>query len=112
MKSNKLCTTSFTVLLASITTSLFFSASCHAEGLSAEDHAYYICSGCHGPDNTRVEFMSPNIIGQKKDYLLNQLKKFQNGQRRHPNMSSGVLANLSQDELEQLASYYANARQK
>ncbi|MEY2701223.1 MAG: hypothetical protein RIQ52_1978 [Pseudomonadota bacterium] len=88
-----------------------FSAS-QADTLSAEDSAYYLCSGCHGPDNTRVDFMSPNIIGQKKDYLLNQMKRFQTGQRKHPYMSSGVLSNFTPEELDQLATYYANARQK
>jgi cytochrome c553 len=72
-----------------------------------EDTAYLLCGGCHGPENVRVENMSPNIIGQKKDYLAKQLKAFRDGKRAHPSMND-VMEPYSDKNIEDLANYYAN----
>lgn len=76
----------------------------------AEQTAYYTCDGCHGPKNIRVEFMSPKIIGQKKDYLAAKLRDFRDLKRINPYMN-GVAAGLSDQEIANLASYYSNYTQ-
>ena len=74
-----------------------------------EDTAYLLCGGCHGPTNIRtMEDMSPNIIGQKKDYIAKQLRAFRDGKRNHPTMSS-AMEPYSDKNIDDLATYYANA---
>jgi cytochrome c553 len=77
---------------------------------ATEDMAYYTCAGCHGPRNQRVWMMSPNILGQKKGYLVAKLKDFRDGKRVHPFMN-GVTEDLSDQEITDLAAYYANYSQ-
>ena len=71
-----------------------------------EETAYYTCGGCHGANNIRVTDMSPKIIGQKQTYLANKLREFRDLKRINPYMN-GVLKNMSDQELDNLAAYYA-----
>lgn len=93
---------------------LFWLGSFHGGSLAADDFdpaetAYYLCAGCHGPEVGRVLMPMPAdiplIVGQKKDYLVKQLKAYRDGQRSHPNMS-GPLTNYSDEQLNELAAYY------
>jgi len=74
---------------------------------ATEQTAYYTCGGCHGPKNVRVEFMSPKIIGQKKVYLAAKLRDFRDMKRINPYMN-GVVAGLSDQDIDNLAAYYSN----
>ncbi len=74
---------------------------------AAEQTAYYTCDGCHGPQNIRVEFMSPKIIGQKKVYLDAKLRDFRDMKRMNPYMN-GVVAELTDQDIANLAAYYSN----
>ena len=69
--------------------------------------AYYTCDGCHGSKNIRVEFMSPKIIGQKKAYLAAKLRDFRDMKRINPYMN-GVVAELTDQDIDNLAAYYSN----
>ena len=73
----------------------------------AEQTAYYTCGGCHGPENARVEFMTPNIIGQKKGYLSAKLRDFRDMKRINPYMN-GVVAELTDQDIMDLAAYYSS----
>jgi len=73
----------------------------------AKQTAYYTCDGCHGPQNIRVEFMSPKIIGQKKDYIAAKLRDFRDLKRLNPYMN-GVVEGMSDQDIAALASYYSN----
>ncbi len=75
----------------------------------AANTAYYVCSGCHGLENVRVNFMTPNIMGQKKGYLVATLRDYRDHKRIEPLMN-GAVANLSDQEIENLAAYYAKAQ--
>jgi cytochrome c553 len=75
--------------------------------IAAEQTAYYTCDGCHGPKNRRVEFMTPKIIGQKQAYLAAKLRDFRDQKRISPYMN-GVVAKLTDQEIVDLADYYAN----
>ncbi len=70
------------------------------------DTAYYVCGGCHGPANIRVDLMPPNIIGQKQTYLANKLRDYRSKTRIAPFMN-GVTAKLSDAEIDDLAAYFA-----
>ena len=78
---------------------------------AVEDTAYYLCGGCHGPENIHVEHFDyttpPNIIGQKKGYLAKQMKAYRDRKRIHPDMN-GVLEPFSDKNIDDLANYYAN----
>ena len=78
---------------------------------AASDTAYYMCSGCHGPDNTRVNYMSPNIIGQKKGYLVTALRDYRDKKRIDPLMN-GAVANMTDKDIDNLATYYAQAKKE
>lgn len=68
---------------------------------------YYTCDGCHGPQHIRVDFMSPKIIGQKKAYLAAKLRDFRDLKRINPYMN-GVVAELTDQDIDNLAAYYSN----
>lgn len=78
---------------------------------SAAKTAYYVCDGCHGPKDMRVDFfMSPKIIGQKQDYLAAQLRHFRDSKRLNPYMN-GVVAELTDQDIVDLAAYYSSTGQ-
>jgi cytochrome c553 len=77
---------------------------------ATEQTAYYTCDGCHGPKNVRVDFMSPKIIGQKKVYLAAKLRDFRDMKRINPYMN-GVVAGLTDQDIDNLAAYYSSYRQ-
>lgn len=87
--------------------SMFASRPAADSAAAAERTAYLSCGGCHGPTNVRVSFMSPNIIGQKKGYLAAKLRDFRDMKRIHPFMN-GVVENLTDQDIVNLATYYAN----
>lgn len=66
------------------------------------------CSGCHGADGaTGLDPSYPNLAGQNEKYLLNQLKMIQAQQRDIPLMA-GQLNGKSEQDLADLAAYYAS----
>jgi cytochrome c553 len=89
--------------------SIFGKQSAAATMAEAEKTAYYQCGGCHGPANVRVNFMTPNIIGQKKGYLAATLRDYRDKKRIEPLMN-GVIANMSDQEIDSLAAYFSNSR--
>jgi cytochrome c553 len=67
------------------------------------------CVGCHGPNGISMNNLWPNLAGQKKDYLLKQLKAFKYGERKDP-MMTPLMLSLSDADLEKLADYYSNLK--
>lgn len=69
------------------------------------------CVACHG-DNGQSQIppvpglVVPNIGGQYADYLVKALKDYRSGSRENPSMS-GMVAALSDQDIEDLAAYYA-----
>ena len=53
--------------------------------------------------------MSPNIMGQKKGYLVTALRDYRDKKRLEPLMN-GAVANLSDQEIENIAAYYAKVQ--
>lgn len=66
------------------------------------------CTACHGADGTSANPAWPNLIGQSKVYLVNALKAYKGGARKN-GMMSGIVKDLSDADMENVASYYANA---
>lgn len=66
-----------------------------------------LCAGCHGPTGISTNELWPNLAGQKAAYTAKQLKAYRDGTRSDPNMS-GLSSTLTDEEIEELAEYYAN----
>ena len=64
------------------------------------------CAACHGVDGVSVVPAQPNLGGQNVKYLYKQLVGFKAGYRVNGIMQSQV-ANLSQQDLANVAGYYA-----
>ena len=65
------------------------------------------CVACHGADGNSVTPTFPKIAGQYKDYLFTSLMSYKNGQRNNAIMS-GIVAALSEQDMEDLAAFYAS----
>jgi cytochrome c553 len=63
------------------------------------------CLACHGEIGNSAVPSFPNIAGQNAQYLLKQLLEIQSGQREVLSMT-GILDNLSESDLSDMATYY------
>ncbi|NBY68922.1 MAG: cytochrome c4 [Betaproteobacteria bacterium] len=68
-----------------------------------------MCSACHGPNGNSVLKDMPSIAGQPKVFIENQLVLIREGMRDIPQMK-GVLDNVPDSELTELATYYASQK--
>ncbi|CAA2139028.1 c-type cytochrome [Hyphomicrobium sp. ghe19] len=64
------------------------------------------CAGCHGENGVPIDKTIPNIWGQNRSYLLNQLLDFKRGHRVNEQMSPMVEA-LSKADMEALATHFS-----
>lgn len=87
--------------------------SAHAAGDPAKAQAIVgkVCAACHGFDGNSFLPANPSLAGQHEEYLLKQLTEFKSGTRSNPVMT-GMVANLSADDMRNLAAYYASQTPK
>lgn len=64
------------------------------------------CEPCHGLDGIAKDSEVPHLAGQNELYLLNQLRAFHDGSRRHKEMRV-MTRRMSDAEIEALAAYFA-----
>jgi cytochrome c553 len=73
------------------------------------------CIGCHGIPGYKASFPEvyqvPMLGGQSARYIENSLKAYQKGERNHPSMR-GIAAGLSEQDIADLAAYYAQSPAK
>jgi cytochrome c553 len=90
-------------------------SSVHAQDTAAGDAASgqkkaAMCIGCHGIPNYRASFPEihqvPMISGQGAKYIVSALNAYKKGERKHPTMR-GIAASLSDQDMADLAAYYA-----
>lgn len=65
------------------------------------------CAACHSADGNSAIPMNPKLAGQSEAYLLKQLKEFKSKKRENATMY-GMVAGLSEQDMEDLAAYYAS----
>jgi cytochrome c553 len=72
-----------------------------------------VCASCHGANGIGIAPMYPNLAGQKAMYLELSIKAYRNGQRTGGNaaMMAPMVANLSDQDIADLAAYYASLGQ-
>ena len=64
------------------------------------------CVACHGPDGNATAPLFPILAGQTARYTYLQLRDYQEGRRRDPQMEPFV-ANLSREDMFDLAAFFA-----
>ncbi len=65
-----------------------------------------LCVACHGEDGNGVDPQYPRLAGQYGDYLVKALQDYKSGARVNAIMG-GFATNLSLQDMEDLAAYYA-----
>lgn len=76
----------------------------------AEQTAKTVCAACHGADGNSAIALNPKLAGQHPEYLLKQLTNFKEGTRANAVMA-GMVANLSKQDMQELAKFYASQKQ-
>jgi cytochrome c553 len=67
------------------------------------------CIACHGNDGVGIMPEYPNLAGQHEDYIANSLRSYKSGVRKNAIMS-GMAAPLTEQDIRELAKYYASQR--
>jgi cytochrome c553 len=100
---------------------LFFAAAALAQAPKpdlgkAQAIASQLCAACHAADGNSVAPANPKIAGQFPEYLYKQLANFkpQGGRKaeRENAVMAGMVANLSEADMKNLAAYYAGQKLK
>ena len=78
----------------------------HAADIAAGREKAVLCQTCHGMDGLSKLPDSPNIAGQLESYLVKALGEFKTGVRKNE-MMNVVVAQLSADDIRNLAAYYS-----
>jgi cytochrome c553 len=85
----------------------FWTASGWAVDVAAGEQKSANCMGCHGPKGKSNSAQWPNLAAQQSAYIINQLNAFKSGSRNNAMMQS-MAANLSDDDMKNLAAYYSS----
>lgn len=97
-------------LLISLLVSIGLTGVAHAAGDAAAGQAKTaVCAACHSADGNSVVGNFPKLAGQGEKYLLKQLNDIKSGARMVPEMT-GLLTNLSDQDLADMAAYYASKK--
>jgi len=70
-----------------------------------------VCAACHTNDGSRGLPANPILQGQHPEYLVKQLTEFKAGKRLNPIMA-GMSATLSEDDMKNVAAFYAGKQAK
>ena len=77
-----------------------------AERFEAGRHVRAYCISCHGKQGISVNEEWPNLAGQQKEYLRQQLLDYQSGRRTGLPMSV-IAGELNELQIESVAQYYS-----
>lgn len=68
-----------------------------------------ICAACHGQNGIGIIALYPNVAGQKREYLVSQLRAFRDGSRKNAIMSP-MATHLSDADIDNVAVFFASLR--
>jgi cytochrome c553 len=80
-----------------------------ADPAKAQPIVNSLCVACHGVDGNSPLPANPNLAGQHARYLYKQLSDYKAGRRKNSVMG-GMVATLSDDDMRNLAAYFATQR--
>lgn len=89
-----------TLLVALVTSTLSLTVAADVDSLIES------CVACHGPNGNSVNPAWPSLAGQKTLYVAQELRAFRDGSRTNSLMSP-TAKNLSDEDIDALANYYA-----
>ncbi len=103
-------------LVSAMILGLFGGAAMAADSSQAGDAAKgkakaAVCGACHGADGNSANAEWPKLAGQHAAYLEAQLHAYKSGERKDPVMA-GQVAALSDQDIKDLAAYFAGQTQK
>lgn len=79
----------------------------------AAENKVAMCIGCHGIPGYKASFPEvyrvPVLGGQSEKYVASALTAYKKGERNHPTMR-GIAAGLSDQDIVDLAAYYAQQK--
>jgi cytochrome c553 len=81
------------------------------DGAKAQPIVSSVCAACHGADGNSPLPANPSLAGQHSSYLYKQLSDYKAGRRKNAVMNA-MVANLSDDDLHNLAAYFAAQKSK
>ena len=96
-------------ILLVLVISLLASSVVYAGDAAAGKGKSQVCQACHGVDGNSPAPNFPKLAGQYQDYLLRALIDYKSGARKNPIMS-GQVAALSEQDMKDLAAYYASQK--
>lgn len=76
---------------------------------TARPKASEVCVACHGTNGVGITADYPTLAGQHDDYIARALTEYKKGGRKNAIMA-GMAAQLSHEDIEQLAAYYASQK--
>lgn len=94
-------------LSVSVLLACFWTVPVSAADIAAGEQKSANCMGCHGSKGKSSSAQWPNIAAQQSAYIVNQLNAFKTGTRENSMMQS-MAANLSDDDINNLAAYYSS----
>ncbi|MFQ6104122.1 MAG: c-type cytochrome [Candidatus Glassbacteria bacterium] len=65
------------------------------------------CVACHGKSGISKMSSSPNLAGQQEQYLVSAMKSYRDSTRENSIMTP-LMQSLSDEDIENIASYYAS----
>lgn len=77
----------------------------------AEATVTQVCAACHAVDGNSVAPANPRLAGLNYEYINKQLQNFKSGERKSAIMS-GMVANLTPQDMQNLAAYYSAQQPK
>jgi len=104
---NRFLTTSVVLILLCTSSFLVGLAQAAGDPVKAQSIVNQVCAACHGVDGNSLLPANPSLAGQHADYVYKQLVEFKSGARVNAIMA-GMVANLSPDDMHNLAAYYSS----
>jgi len=95
-----------TALIAGLATLSLCAGAAYAADIEAGRTKSASCMGCHGADGNSPSPLNPSLAGQKEQYLVTTMLDYKNGKRQHSVMQA-MLTPLSEDDIRDVAAFYA-----
>ena len=105
-----------TVVGALVTSLTYAQGLVKGDPAKAQQIVTQVCAVCHGTDGNSTTPINPNLAGQHPEYTLKQLTNFKalagKPAERENAVMAGMAANLSVDDMSNLAAYFAGQKLK
>lgn len=75
---------------------------------AGHETAKVVCAPCHGLTGISLVRAYPNLAGQKEQYLIKQLEAYRSGDRTNLEAMNPLAAELSDQDIKDLAAYYSS----